>query len=86
MRVNHELIRRILSEGSSFDALTQKDIAFMMKHINSYKRKKLNNCSQYNAFSFYYGENLINLHWSPENNNLITSKKECILRIQQFRA
>ena len=37
--VNHELIRRILTKGSSFDDLTQKDIFLMMDHINSYKRK-----------------------------------------------
>lgn len=28
----------------------------MMSHINSYKRKKLNNRSPYDAFSFYYRE------------------------------
>lgn len=57
--VNHELIRRILPKGSSFDDLTQKDIFLMMDHINSYKRKKLNNRSPYDAFSFYYGEDLL---------------------------
>lgn len=57
--VNHELIRRILPKGSSFDDLTQKDIILMMDHINSYKRKKLNNRSPYDAFSFYYGEELL---------------------------
>ena len=57
--VNHELIRRILPKGSSFDDLTQKDIFLMMNHINSYKRKKLNNRSPYDAFSFYYGEDLL---------------------------
>ena len=57
--VNHELIRRILPKGMSFDDLTQKDIFLMMDHINSYKRKKLNNRSPYDAFSFYYGEELL---------------------------
>ena len=57
--VNHELIRRILPKGSSFDDLTQKDIFQMMDHINSYKRKKLNNRSPYEAFSFYYGEDVL---------------------------
>ena len=57
--VNHELIRRILPKGSSFDDLTQKDIVLMMNHINSYKRKKLNNRSPYEAFSFYYGEDVL---------------------------
>jgi len=31
----------------------------MMDHINSYKRKKLNNCSPYEVFSFYYGEEVL---------------------------
>ena len=57
--VNHELIRRILPKGTSFDDLTQEDIFLMMDHINSYKRKKLNNRSPYDAFSFYYGEDLL---------------------------
>ena len=57
--VNHELIRRILPKGSSIDDLTQKDIFLMMDHINSYKRKKLNNRSPYEAFSFYYGEDVL---------------------------
>ena len=56
IEVNHELIRRILPKGRSFDDLTQKDIFLMMNHVNSYKRKKLNGRSPYEAFSFYYGE------------------------------
>ena len=57
--VNHELIRCILPKGSSFDDLTQSDIYRMMDHINSYKRKKLNNRSPYETFSFYYGEDVL---------------------------
>lgn len=56
IEVNHELIRRVLPKGSSFDDLTQEDIFLMMNHINSYKRKKLNNRSPYETFSFYHGE------------------------------
>ena len=59
IEVNHELIRRILPKGSSFDELTQKDVFLMMDHINCYKRKKLNNRSPYDAFSFYHGEELL---------------------------
>lgn len=36
--VNHEMIRRILPKGTSFDNLTQEDINKIMSHINSYKR------------------------------------------------
>ena len=38
--VNHEMIRRILPKGTSFDNLTQEDINKIMSHINSYKKKK----------------------------------------------
>ena len=59
IEVNHELIRRVLPKGTSFNHLTQEDIFLMMDHINSYKRKKLNNRSPYEAFSFYYGEEVL---------------------------
>jgi IS30 family transposase len=59
IEVNHELIRRILPKGTSFDHLTQEDIFLMMDHINSYKRKKLNSRSPYEAFSFYNGEDVL---------------------------
>lgn len=52
---NHELIRRILPQGTSFDKLTQDNINLMMSHINSYKRKALNNCSPLQLFSTLYG-------------------------------
>ena len=57
--VNHELIRRILPKGTSFDELNQEDINIMMSHINSYKRKKLNNVPPYTIFSTIYGKNTI---------------------------
>jgi transposase, IS30 family len=59
IEVNHELVRRILPKGTPMESLTQKDICLMMNHVNSYKRKKLNNRSPYQAFSFYYGEDLL---------------------------
>lgn len=37
--VNHELLRRVLPKGTSFDNLTQADINLMMSHVNSYKEK-----------------------------------------------
>jgi IS30 family transposase len=57
--VNHELIRRVLPKGTSFNQLTQEDVNLMMNHINSYKRKKLNNRSPYETFSFYHGEEVL---------------------------
>lgn len=59
IEVNHELIRRILPKGNSFDHLTQENISLMMNHINSYKRKKLNNRSPCETFSFYHGEEIL---------------------------
>lgn len=61
IEVNHSLIRRILPKSSSFDHLTQDDIDRMMSHINSYKRKKLNDRSPYDAFSFYHGEEVLRI-------------------------
>lgn len=52
---NHELIRRVLPKGNSFNPYTQDDIALMMNHINSYGRKKLNDRSPYETFSFFHG-------------------------------
>lgn len=57
--MNHELIRRIVPKGSSFDNYKQEDIFLMMDHIKSYKRKRLDNCSPYETFSFYYGEDIL---------------------------
>jgi len=59
IEVNHELIRRVLPKGRTFNDLTQEDISLMMNHINSYKRKKLNNRSPYETFSFYHGEEVL---------------------------
>jgi len=56
---NHDLIRRILPKGDSFDHLNQADINLMMNHINSYSREKLNNRSPYQSFSFLYGEDIL---------------------------
>ena len=57
--VSFGVIGKKLGKGSSFDDLTQKDIFLMMDHINSYKRKKLNNRSPYETFSYYYGEDVL---------------------------
>ena len=57
--VTHEMIRRILPKGISFDNLCQEDIDLMMSHINSYNRKKLNNQSAHQLFSFLHGANVL---------------------------
>lgn len=57
--VNHELLRRVLEKGSSFDNLVQGDINLMMSHINSYKRKKLNNQPPQLMFSIIFGKEVL---------------------------
>ena len=69
--VNHELIRRVLSKGTSFNELTQKEINILMSHINSYKRKKLNDCSPIQLFSLIYGKEIakqLGIFEVPSNN------------------
>ena len=56
--VNHEMIRRVIPQGSSFDEYTQEEINTLMSHINSYKRKKLNDCSPLQLFSIMYGNDI----------------------------
>lgn len=59
IEVTHEMIRRIVPKGNSFDSYSQEDISKMMSHINSYKRKKLGNRSAYQLFSFLHGEGIL---------------------------
>lgn len=58
--VNHEMIRKVLPQGTSFDNLEQKDINKLMSNIDSYKRKKLNDCSPIQIFSLMYGNDITN--------------------------
>ena len=75
--VNHELIRRVLPQGTSLDNLSQNDINKLMSHINSYKRKKLNDCSPLQLFNLIYGNNIANklgiIEINPNDINLSTS-------------
>ena len=75
--VNHELLRRILPKGTSFNDLTQDDINLIMSHINSYKRKKLNNKSPNLVFSSIYGKDTLDklgiLEIEPNNINLTSN-------------
>ena len=58
IEVTHEFIRRIVPKKTSFKNLTQEKVQLMMNHINSYTRKKLNNRSAHQLFSFFYGEEI----------------------------
>ena len=57
--MTHEFIRRVLPKGTSFEFLTQEKVDLMMDHINSYKRKKLNDQSPLQLFSFLYGADVL---------------------------
>lgn len=59
VELNHEFIRKILPQGSSFDDLTQNDINLIMSHINSYSRAKLNDKSPFEMFTFLYGKGIL---------------------------
>jgi IS30 family transposase len=59
VELNHEFIRKVLPKGRSFDDLSQNDISLMMSHINSYSREKLNDKSPFDAFSFLYGNDIL---------------------------
>lgn len=56
---NHEFIRRILPNGTSFDDLTQEQIIRMMNHINSYRRANLGDNSPYEMFRLFYGQEVL---------------------------
>lgn len=51
---NHSLIRRVIPKGVSLKGYTQDDVNLLMNHINSYPRKKLNNRSAFDTFSFLH--------------------------------
>ena len=59
VEVEHEMIRRILPKGASFDRLVQDDINLVLSHTNSYKREKLNDKSPFESFSFFFGEDIL---------------------------
>jgi IS30 family transposase len=64
--VTHEMIRRVLPKGTSFKDLTQEKVDLMMNHINSYTRKKLNDRSAHQLFSFLFGDDVAEkLHSQP---------------------
>lgn len=59
IEVTHELIRRVIPKGTSLDQFQQAEIDLMMDNINSYKRKKLNNRSAHQLFSFLHGDDVL---------------------------
>lgn len=81
IEVTHEFIRRILPKGTSFKSLTQEKVDLMMSHINSYSRKKLNDRSSYQLFSFFYGSDVLdNLNIQNIDANEIILKTELLAK------
>ena len=58
IEVNHALLRNN-SKRDSMDELTQEDTCLLMNHVNSNKRRRLNDKSPNSAFSFYHGEDIL---------------------------
>lgn len=56
---NHELIRRVLPKGTSFDEFSQEDISKLMNHINCYPRKNLGDKTPYEIFTALYGDQIL---------------------------
>ena len=52
----HELYRRILPSGCSFDDLTQDDLTLTASHVNSYARYGLGGKTPMDTLAFYYGK------------------------------
>lgn len=75
--VNHELLRRIVPKGVTWNQYKQKDIDFMMSHVNSYAREKLNDKPPILLFKTLYGEEVPNLFnvtcIEPDDVNLSSS-------------
>ena len=55
---NHNFIREILPNGRNLAHLTQDQLDLMFSHINSVPRKSLGGKTPYEAFTFFYGEEI----------------------------
>ena len=56
---NHELIRRFIPKGISFNSLNDETVAEMVNNINSYKRASLNWLSPYEKAQMILGSKLL---------------------------
>jgi len=58
---NHTLFRDIVPKGESFDDFTQDTVNMIFSHVNGSKRKSLNGKSPYEAFAYFFCEELASL-------------------------
>lgn len=56
---NHNFVREILPNGMSWTKLTQEKVDLMFSHINSVPRDSLGGKTPYEAFSFFYGSEIL---------------------------
>lgn len=56
---NHNFVREVLPNGMNWYHLTQEKVDLMFSHINSVPRKSLGGKTPYEAFSFFYGEEIL---------------------------
>ncbi len=56
---NHTYVRRVIPNGKSLKTLTQEDLNLIFSHINSVPRKSLGGKTPYDAFAFFYGEEIL---------------------------
>ena len=56
---NHNYLRNIIPNGIRLDSLTQGELDIVFSHINSTPRASLNGKTPYEAFAFFYGEDLL---------------------------
>lgn len=56
---NHNYVRDILPNGKNLSKLTQDDLNLMFSHINSTPRSSLGGKTPYEAFSFFYGTEIL---------------------------
>ena len=56
---NHNFVREILPNGMSWTKLTQEKVDLMFSHINSVPRLSLGGKTPYEAFSFFYGAEIL---------------------------
>ena len=57
---NHNYLRNIIPNGIRLDKITQEELDMVFSHINSTPRASLNGKTPYEAFAFFYGEELLN--------------------------
>jgi IS30 family transposase len=55
---NHNFVRDIIPNGKSLDSLSQDDINLMFSHINSVPRKSMKGKTPFQAFSFFFGDEI----------------------------